>query len=155
MMPATPQAPIATNQPIITGPNRPPTAPVPWRCTANSATMITAVTGTTQPAKPGSITLRPSTADSTEIAGVIMLSPENSAAPRMPSAASTIVMRLPGAPHRRTRATSAMIPPSPSLSARITSVTYVSVTMIITDQKISDTTPYTLSVVIGTGWGSV
>jgi hypothetical protein len=34
-----------------------------------------------------------------------------------------------------------MIPPSPLLSARITSVMYVSVTMIITDQKIVDTTP--------------
>ena len=33
-------------------------------------------------------TFRPSTADSTEIAGVIMLSPKNNAAPKMPSAAS-------------------------------------------------------------------
>ncbi|MNW18258.1 hypothetical protein D3C71_2177540 [compost metagenome] len=33
------------------------------------------VTGTTQCARPGSATSRPSTADSTEIAGVIMLSP--------------------------------------------------------------------------------
>ncbi len=39
------------------------------------------------------MTLRPSTADSTEIAGVIMLSPENSEAPKMPSKASTIAMR--------------------------------------------------------------
>ena len=46
-MPFTPQAPIAVNQTIITGPNRRPTAAVPWRWTANSATMITAVIGTT------------------------------------------------------------------------------------------------------------
>ena len=42
---------------------------------------------------PGSTTLRPSTADSTEIAGVIMLSPKNRAAPKMPSAASATAVR--------------------------------------------------------------
>ena len=40
-------------------------------------------------------TLRPSTADSTDIAGVIMLSPKNSAAPKMPSAASVARVRPP------------------------------------------------------------
>src|SRR6478752_4121882 len=35
----------------------------------------------------------------------------------------------------------AMMPPSPLLSARMTSSTYVIVTMIVTDQKISDMTP--------------
>ena len=44
------------------------------------------------------MTLRPSTADSTEIAGVIMLSPKNSAAPNMPSAASITAVRRPRAP---------------------------------------------------------
>ncbi len=34
-----------------------------------------------------------------------------------------------------------MTPPSPSLSARSMNVTYLIVTMIVTDQKISDTTP--------------
>ena len=34
-----------------------------------------------------------------------------------------------------------MIPPSPSLSALITSPTYLTVTMIVTAQKISETTP--------------
>ena len=123
-MPHTPQAPIAVNQTIITGPNRRPTAAVPWRCTANSATMITAVIGTIQPSNSGSMTLRPSTADSTEIAGVIMLSPKNSAAPKMPSAASAIAVRRPRAkPQRVSSVMSAMMPPSPSLSARITRVT--------------------------------
>ena len=86
---ATPQAPIATNQTIMTGPNSRPTAAVPRRWTANSSTMITAVIGTTSSSSAGSTTFRPSTAESTEIAGVIMLSPKNSAAPKMPSAAST------------------------------------------------------------------
>jgi len=46
------------------------------------------------------------------------------------------------------------MPPSPSLSARITSSTYLIVTMIVTDQKINEMTPYTLSSVAGTGCGS-
>ncbi len=58
--------------------------------------MITAVIGTTKSSKSGSMTLSPSTDDSTEIAGVIMLSPKNSAAPNRPSAARVIaVLRLP------------------------------------------------------------
>ena len=50
-------------------------------------TMITAVIGTTRSAREGCTTLRPSTAESTEIAGVIMLSPKNREAPKIPSAA--------------------------------------------------------------------
>jgi hypothetical protein len=70
------------------------------------------------------MTLRPSTADSTEIAGVIMLSPKNNAAPNNPAAASTAAVRRPLVPvNRRSSVISAMIPPSPWLSARITSVT--------------------------------
>ena len=104
--------------------------------------MITAVIGTTRCSSDGSTTLSPSTADSTEIAGVIMLSPKNSEAPKMPSAASTSCRPPPaGRARRRISVISAMMPPSPSLSARITSSTYVTVTMIVTDQKISETTP--------------
>ena len=50
--------------------------------------MIAAVIGTTRSPSDGAATLRPSTADSTEMAGVIMLSPRNSEAPKIPSAAS-------------------------------------------------------------------
>jgi hypothetical protein len=86
--------------------------------------MITAVIGTTSTSSDGWTTLSPSTADSTEIAGVIMLSPKNSEAPKMPSAASTNAARRPRCPlHRRSRVISAMMPPSPSLSARIASST--------------------------------
>ena len=46
-----------------------------------------------QVAERGATTLSPSTAESTEIAGVIMLSPKNSEAPKIPSAASTILVR--------------------------------------------------------------
>src|ERR1700736_1820306 len=146
---------MATNQAIITGPKNRPTAAVPCRWTENNATMITAVIGTMKSSKWGAMALRPSTADSTEIAGVIMLSPKNSEAPNSPSAASIIAVRRPGWPvPRRSSVISAMIPASPLLAARITRMMYVTVTMIITDQKIVDTTPYTLSVEIGTGWGS-
>ena len=85
---------METNQTIITGPKNRPTVAVPCRCTANRPTMITAVIGTIHSASRGSTTFRPSTADNTEIAGVIMLSPKNNAAPRIPSAAS--LASLPG-----------------------------------------------------------
>ena len=114
--------------------------------------MIAAVIGTTRPATDGAETLTPSTAESTEIAGVITLSPKNSEAPKTPSAASTtFVRRPPGTPRLRIKVINAMIPPSPSLSARITSRTYVTVTMIVTDQKISETIPKMLSVDTATG----
>ena len=123
-MPLTPQAAIATNQTAITGPNMLPTAPVPNRCTRKRQTMIAAVIGTIRSLTDGAATFTPSTADSTEIAGVIMLSPKNRDAPNTPSAASAIfVRRPPGTPRRRIRVISARIPPSPSLSARITNET--------------------------------
>ena len=40
-----------------------------------------------------------------------------------------------------TSAVSAMIPPSPSLSARITKLTYLTETISVIDQKTSETTP--------------
>ena len=86
--------------------------------------MIAAVIGTTRLARDGAATLTPSMAESTEIAGVIMLSPKNSEAPKIPSAASTTFVRRPPETSRlRIKVISAMIPPSPSLSARITSRT--------------------------------
>ena len=117
--------------------------------------MIATVIGMTRPDTDGAATLTPSIADRTEIAGVIMLSPKNSEAPKIPSAASTIFARRPpGRARRRIRAISDMIPPSPSLSARITSRTYVMVTTIVTDQKISEMIPKMLSSVTLTGCGS-
>nr|BFE71932.1 hypothetical protein GCM10020092_052330 [Actinoplanes digitatis] len=123
-MPVMPQAPMARNQAIITGPNSLPTAAVPRRWKANSTTMIIAVAGTIRSSRPGWTTLTPSTADNTEMAGVIMLSPKNSAAPKTPAAARIPAPRRPPVPpQRRSMAISAMMPPSPSLFTRITSVT--------------------------------
>jgi hypothetical protein len=96
--------------------------------------------------------LTPSTADSTEIAGVIMLSPKNSAAPKMPSRPASRRSAAAGARPSASldrpipsRVISAMMPPSPSLS-RAWPADVGDVTMIITDQNTSDTTPNTLSV---------
>ena len=87
--------------------------------------MIAAVIGTIRCSSDGAATLSPSTADSTEIAGVIMLSPRNSEAPKIPSAGQQRAWSgaLPATCSRRIRVISAMMPPSPSLSARITSST--------------------------------
>jgi hypothetical protein len=61
----------------------------------------------------------------------------------MPMAAST--QRARGEPRtlRWASAISAMMPPSPLLSARMTKVTYLSEITINSDQKISDSTPST------------
>ena len=96
-MPWMPQAAIAENQTIITGPNRRPTAAVPirWTRTADDDHRGDRHDGC---CSDGCTTLSPSTAESTEIAGVIMLSPKNSDAPNIPSAASTSFVRAPAAP---------------------------------------------------------
>ncbi len=112
--------------------------------------------GTMSSSSDGSTILSPSTADSTEIAGVMMLSPKNSAAPKIPSAASACLTRRPeGLRSLLINVIRAMMPPSPSLSARITRRTYSTVTMRVTDQKTSETTPYTFASVAGTGCGSL
>ena len=57
------------------GPNSAPTAPVPNRCSANSAIRIASEKGTICAASAGDATCRPDTADTTEMAGVSMPSP--------------------------------------------------------------------------------
>jgi hypothetical protein len=150
-MPWTPSTARIANQPTITGPNNRPTVAVPRLWTRNNATRITAAIGTTRCSSDGWTTSRPSTAESTEIAGVIIESPKNSDAPKMPTAISD-PSAAGFAPERRTSsAISAMIPPSPSLSARMTNTTYSSVTTIMTAQNTSEITPYTASGSTGTG----
>ena len=74
-MPARPAAPIKANQSVITGPNRPPIRLVPQRCAANSSVKTMAAIGSTSRVKLGEVVSSPSTADRTEIAGVMTLSP--------------------------------------------------------------------------------
>ena len=66
---------MVTNHTHITGPNSRPTLAVPCRWIKKSAQMMTSVTGTMKGCSAGATTSRPSTAESTEIAGVIMPSP--------------------------------------------------------------------------------
>ena len=80
----------------------------------------------------------PSTAESTEIAGVMTASPKNSEAPTMPMA-RMIAERFGKLP--RASAISDSTPPSPRLSARSTNMMYLIVTVIVSDQMISDSTP--------------
>ena len=80
----------------------------------------------------------PSTADSTEIAGVIMASPKKRQAPPRPITSITVRAR----PQTGNASESnAIVPPSPWLSARITSTTYLIATTSTTAQKTSDNTP--------------
>ena len=128
------------NHSSITGPNSQPTAPVPNRCAANSATRITSAIGSISPLgfNPGVATFSPSTADVTEIAGVIIPSPKNRPAPSRPS---VIRIAARGTFLREISAASAMIPPSPRLWARMITIAYLIETMITSAQKISDTIP--------------
>ena len=80
----TPIAAIDRNHSTITGPNTFPTLAVPKRWPANRPNRINRLIGTTHRVKTGDTTSRPSTAPSTVMGGVIMPSPKNRAAPKMP-----------------------------------------------------------------------
>ena len=66
---------IDTNQSTVMGPKNLPMPPVPRFCTKNRANSTSRVMGTTYCLKAGETTSRPSTADSTEMAGVMTPSP--------------------------------------------------------------------------------
>ena len=71
-----PSAANVRNQKIMIGPKKvPPMRCVPWRCTIKSPQIITTVMGMTYASNRGVMILMPSTADNTEIAGVINESP--------------------------------------------------------------------------------
>ena len=66
---------MTTNHTIITGPNTREIRSVPRRCTRKSTTRIVTATGITHDSNAVVATSKPSTALSTEIAGVIRPSP--------------------------------------------------------------------------------
>ena len=72
---ASPAAAITANQNTITGPKTRPIRWVPKRWKEKRTTITAIVIGTTIPPMPGSTTFTPSTAERTEIAGVIIPSP--------------------------------------------------------------------------------
>ena len=71
----TPSTASVTNQITITGPNSRPTRWVPQRWAPNSTARMAMPIGRTASASSGRATSSPSTAESTEIAGVIRESP--------------------------------------------------------------------------------
>jgi hypothetical protein len=70
-----PNATSTMNHTSVIGPKKRPMSAVPKRCTANNPVSTTSVIGTTKGCSRSEATSRPSTADSTEIAGVITPSP--------------------------------------------------------------------------------
>ncbi|MCY1188031.1 hypothetical protein D9M73_290810 [compost metagenome] len=74
-MPYRPSAPRTRNQITMTGPNSLPMRAVPCFWMRNRPTSTISASGTTQCSIPSKAISRPSIAESTEIAGVIMLSP--------------------------------------------------------------------------------
>ena len=71
----TPPAASARNQISVMGPKSCATLAVPLDCTLNSPTRMASVIGRTAYSSCGAISFRPSTADSTEMAGVMTASP--------------------------------------------------------------------------------
>ena len=71
----TPSTAMVANQTKVMGPKNLPMPAVPRFCTQNSKNKITSVSGITAFLKAGEMTSRPSTAESTEIAGVMTPSP--------------------------------------------------------------------------------
>ena len=106
--------------------------------------------GTTQWPSRGAATRRPSTADSTEMAGVMMPSPKKIEVPKMPMTSSR--RRSFGRSRTAIEASASMAirPPSPLLSARRISTTYLIETTVVSVQKTSDRTPMMLRSVSGT-----
>ena len=92
----------------------------------------------------------PSTADSTEMAGVMTPSPYSNAAPNRAANTTHTPERLSLRPG--TRANSAKMPPSPLLSARMMNDRYFTATTMMSDQKNSDKRPSTESCVTGIAW---
>jgi len=79
-----PSAAKVINHASVIGPNNFPTAAVPYFWIRNNATRIMSEIGIMNLCKPGVAISIPSTADRTEIAGVITDSPKSMHAPSMP-----------------------------------------------------------------------
>ncbi|MCY1481532.1 hypothetical protein D9M68_150610 [compost metagenome] len=133
-----PIQPITRNQTSVIGPKKLETAAVPLDCTANSMSRMTTAIGTTYSDSAGVTSFRPSTAERTDKAGVIIASPMKSAAPAIPM--KKRIDACPLADFIR-RASNDSVPPSPWLSARSRNSTYLIVTIIVSVQIISEIRP--------------
>ena len=88
---------------------------------------------------------KPSTADKTEMAGVMIPSPKNSEAPIKPIEINSNFFRWLKLVLRKFSASKAIIPPSPLLSARMTIAEYLMVMTMVMVQKIMDKIPNTFA----------
>ena len=131
---------MTTNQTSRTGPKTTPIPEVPLNWIANSAVRSPMVIGTTISAKAGVATCRPSTAETTLMAGVIMPSPNSNPAPSISAHSSS---RMPRFLCSCSRPYSANRPPSPSFCARKTKMAYLMATMAVIVQITSETPPST------------
>jgi hypothetical protein len=110
-IPVNPRAAITMNHSNMIGPNALPIFSVPNLCAANSATRIATAMGITKGFRAAVATLTPSSALSTEMAGVMTPSPYNSAAPSNPIPVRSLApLRKLFAPIRDINA---KMPPSP------------------------------------------
>ena len=134
-----------TNHNKVIGPNNFPTAAVPYFWIKNRATKITKETGMMNLFNPGAANSIPSTADRTEIAGVITDSPSSMHAPNIPRIMMKRWLFDLLSKERRAKAINERTPPSPLLSARITNKTYFTVTTKISAQIIIEITPKSAS----------
>ena len=138
-----PETARIANHTTMAGPNRRPMACVPNCWIANSTVSRASVIGTTNDFSPGADVSSPSTEEMTLIAGVIVPSPKKSATPKIPSKTRAAFLTRPLTRRRWTSATSAIMPPSPRLSARITKVMYLTMTTRMIVQTMSEIMPST------------
>ena len=137
----SPRTASTPNHSTVIGPKKRPTLPVPKRCTKKSPVSTSKVIGSTKRCSEGAATSRPSTADSTEIAGVMTPSPKKIAVPKMPTSSSRLRSTGRSFTACEASASIAIRPPSPLLSARKMSITYFSDTTTVSVQNTRDNTP--------------
>ena len=136
-----PSAAITKNQIKVTGPNKLPTVAVPYFWITKRQNRIATAIGIMNCFSAGVAISIPSTADNTEIAGVMTDSPINMQAPSMPRIIKRKYSFVPLLTERSANAIKDKTPPSPLLSARITNKTYLKVTTKIKAQIIIEMTP--------------
>ena len=129
------------NHTSMMGPKTLPTAPVPRFWTMKRPVMMAIAMGTTHDSNDDETFSRPSTAERTEMAGVMTPSPYRRAVPKTPSATRTPARATRRCSRGRTRAVRARMPPSPLLSARITKNRYLTEMMMTSDQNAREQMP--------------
>jgi len=141
-----PAAAMLKNHTSIAGPKSAPTFSVPLRWMTNSTRTSTSEIGTIQGWAALVATPMPSTAEITEIAGVITPSPNSIAAPITTTTTNQVARGgMPFSGRAKSSARSARMPPSPSWVTRMTIDTYLMQTTMTRAQMIRERMPSTFS----------